>query len=385
MTDATLRVTQQAVEQFAETYLLACGAEIRKDKQEWSISLSADADTELDIDGATLLLVSDPAEVTDDALVLSPESDFFHQMLDEATHQWATGSFALTADTVDTEPPAWVGSNLEILEQSFTPYYDRTALCVLFHIGIETVSEYQQEALHAAAVDLTDLEPRPSLAETCLRLIGQDTQPPSATTTHVEPALIKQGLDIARDCVEQTSSEPIQSVQEKASRAADVEISEYETYVRQRLGELENELDSLTERISEVNEQIDDATTQQKRMDALRRRKELQTKQLSITAERDDMRNRRERGFPEKRAEIRNRHTLSVRFKPVTLTLITYERGDLELTITDGHNIYEDSYGYALGAGTVDTVTCARCETVLSSSNCAVIDGMELVGNCCLR
>ena len=387
MTDAALPVTERVVERFVESYLVSLGAEIHKYDHSWSVTLPNDAETDLELDGESLVVGTDPDEVSDEALVIAPESEFIDRVLEEAASRTPVGSLALTGENIDLRKriPRWItAGSAEVIEVSFTPYYDRRALCLLFHIGIETVSRFQTEELRAVAVDLNSYESQPPLAETYLELSESDV-----TQTRLEDGLslnenvIMDALDVAREYAEQYISPTVREIREQATRAAAVEIEEYQEFVSQRRRELDEEIARREERIAEVSQTIDDATDQGKRIEALRTRKQLRDERNELQAERAEIIDEIESGFPERRREIQNRHALTVRIQPVTLTIISYERGDIGYCLDIDDRRITASYAYAVGLGVMEDVTCNQCEQPLSDENPLATNGNEIIGDTC--
>ena len=384
MTDATLPVTQRAVEQFTESYLTSLGAKIEKNGRRWSVKLPDDADTNLELDGAVLEIVDDPSDVDEAALAIAPESPFVERMLEEAADQTPVGSLSLTDDDVKIRLPPWLTDGpVDVVDRTFTPYYDRRAVCALFHVGIETVSEYQREELHAVAIDLNDHAERPRLAETYLEL-ANDEQRELDGGRGIDERALADSLDVAQTALKDELASTVQEMRERATRAAEVELDEYRQYVRQRRDELSDEIDSLSTRIEEVTETIDTASQQEERVEALRKRKELQAELDDLRAELDDLTTQIEAGFPKKGQEIRERHALTVRLRPVTATAVSYERGDLDLTLRAGETTVSRTYGYAVGAGVMEEATCERCGRTLTAKNPLDLDESRTVGlSCC--
>jgi len=384
MTDAALPVTERAVERFAESYITSLGGAITKEGRRWSVDLPEDAATDLELDGAMLEIAADPNDVSEEAIAIAPESPFVERMLDEAADQTPVGSLSLTGDQVEIELPSWLTDGpVDVVEQTFTPYYDRQAVCALFHVGIETVSEYQREELHAVAIDLNEHEERPGLAETYLELVG-DEQRELDEGRGIDEQALTDALGAAQTALESELASTVQETRERATRAAEVELDEYRQYVRQRRDEVTDEIDGLSTRIEEVTETIDTATHHEKRVEALRRRKELQAELDDLREELDDLTTQIEARFPEKRREIRERHALTVRLRPVAATAVSYERGDLELGIRIGETRISKSYGYGVGTGIMEEVACERCGQQLTEENPLALNGRHTVGkNCC--
>lgn len=383
MTNAALPVTERAVEQFAEAYLTSLGAEITKEGRRWAVDLPDDADTDLELDGAVLEITDDPDEVSEGALAIAPESPFVERMLDEAADRTPLGSLSLTGDQVETRLPPWLtDSPVDITDRAFTPYYDRRGICALFHVGIETVSEYQREELHAVAIDLNDHEERPRLAETYLEMVD-DEQRGIDEGKEIDEQTLTDALDSAHTALESELAPTVRDTRERATRAAEVELDEYRQYVHQRRDELADEIDSLTTRIEDVTETIDTASEQGERVEALRKRKELQAELDDLRGELDDLTTQIEAGFPEKHGKIRERHAITVRMRPVTATAVSYERGDLDLTLRQGETTVSRSYGYAVGTGVMEEATCERCGQQLTAENFLDLDGKQTVGTTC--
>ncbi|SDN14980.1 hypothetical protein SAMN04487949_3497 [Halogranum gelatinilyticum] len=384
MTDAALAVTERAVEKFTEAYLNSLGADIVKDGRRWTVSLPDDAETDLELNGATLEIASDVDEVGDESVALAPESPFVERLIEEAANRTPVGSLALTGQECELQHPPWLKDGpAEVTDEKFTPYYDRRALCALFHVGIETVSEYQTEDLRAVAVDLNDNERRPRLAETYLELTEAGGLQSLSEGMTVDEQTLADILDTARDHAEDAIAPVVRDTRKRATRAAGVELDEYRQFARQRRSELDSGIDSLTDRIAEATETIDAASGQNERVEALRKRKELRAELDDVRSELDDLTTQIERGFPKKRREIRDRHSLTVRIRPVTATSISYERGDLELELRVGDATRSVSYPYAVGTGVMEVPECERCGQELTSENALRITDGQLLGSAC--
>jgi hypothetical protein len=384
MTDAAIPVTGRAIERFVEAYLTSLGAKIEKDGRQWSVVLPDDADTDLELDGIVLEIAENPADVEEGAIPIAPESPFVERVLDEAADRTPVGSVSLTSDGEDIRSPPWITDGpTDVEEATFTPYYDRRAVCVLFHVGIETVSEYQREELRAVAIDLNDEEERPRLAESYLDLVNDD-QRELNEGDRIDEARLTDVLDSAHTAVESDVSSVVRETRERATRAADVELDEYRQFVRQRRDELSDEIDNLTDRIKEVNETVETTSEQQERVKGLRKRKELQSELDDLRSEHDELSSQIEAGFPEKRREIRERHALTVRIRPVATTAISYERGDVELTLQSKSRALSRAYGYAVGVGVMEDANCEQCGKLLTAENPLTISGNRTIGaNCC--
>lgn len=387
MTDTALPVTERAVSEFVTDYLTSLGATIDKDERRWTVSLPDTPATELSFDDTVVHIVSDTEEADEDAVALAPGSDLFERIVDDAVSRAPIGSVALTGDDVEFDTPDWVASDsVEVTNQRFTAYYDRTALCVMFHVGIETVSEFQRETLRAGAVDSADHKPRPQLAQTYVELAEHGEPAPSETNRRLSDSELTEAIGACREMVGIELESEIQEIREKATRTATVEIEEYRQYLRQRQEELNEETQRLTARIDELSEAIDSTSARAERLEHLRKRKELRSDLTDLRNELDGVRDSLNQGMPEKRTEVRDRHSLTVRIRPVTATMITYERGDMDISLRADGSSATLTYDYAVGVGALSQPTCDRCGTALDSENPAVISSSAVTGQqCCDR
>lgn len=370
MTDAAVPITQSAVEQFTRRYFESVGGSIDVNKEQWSVTVPDDANTPFAGEKFDLICSATDAEVGENSEALNPESSFFQQLVEEVSTKRPLGSISVTVDTEGIQLPRWIAEEqIEVIEKAFTPYYDRTAVALLFRISIETVSEYQTELLRAITIDTQSSETLPGLTNTYLNSTNVNRNRLADTSIEVNPEKVRDVLDEARNEVRKAVQPKIDEVHNNASRAADRELEEYRQLQQQRIEELEEEIASLTTRIDELERTVQETTERDERAASLRERKELRAQQQDLEEEVADIRHRRESGFPKKQLEIRDRHALKVRITPVAATVIQYERGELDLTLSAGSVKRSLRIGYGGGIGATETVSCDRCQATLSESN----------------
>lgn len=228
MTDATHRVTQSTVEAFAREYLRALGGSIRENETHWRVTLPSDVDVGFASDSTFDLLLTDDETGDRDEFVLTPESEFTRQLLDDASGANPVGTVTLTDDLLDEEYllPEWLtNSPLTVTNASFSPYYDRTAVCLFVEIGIETVSVYQTGFLEAVSIDTSSKQPLPHLAETavdsffdpggCRSARPRDAEDLTPTADGLE-ATLAAGREAALEDIR----DELENVRRLASRAA---------------------------------------------------------------------------------------------------------------------------------------------------------------------
>ena len=367
MTDTAVPVTQSAVEIFTEQYLRTLGCDIDKHDNRWAVTTPNEVDSELLTDSLTLVCGSDVNDGT--AEELHPESPFFQTLLTEASERTPTGKISLDTDDATVQIPEWLQENgIEVSSADFTPYYDRTALVVLLRVSIETVSEYQTELLRAVALDTRSEEFLPTLEETFLQIASSDNEAETSKPMDMQAADIQPLLDTAREEVVDRIQETIDEIHQEASRAADAEVEEFRQMQQQRIQELEEQLSNLSARIDNLRQQIN-SSDEDERVEALKERKELKTEYEDVDTELDDLRQRRDQGFPERQREIRARHALDVQVKPLTITEVEYESGELEVALATDEHTWDFVAGYGTGVGITEAVNCSKCGKEFTETN----------------
>jgi hypothetical protein len=369
MTDASIPVTQSAVEQFTERYLRSLGCSIERSDEHWVVSVPEDTGTGISHGEHTLVRgAGSPDDDDDSTKRLHPESAFFQRLLREAGERSPTGKLSIESDS-DIETPGWIhDGGVEVQNVQFTPYYDRTAVVVLFRVGIETVSEYQQEFLRVVAVDARSEEHLPRLAESFLELTSVESNEASRGNAQLTQTKAGPLLDAARELVLDGLQDRLDEIHREASRAADSEVEEYRQMQQQRIEELQEEHSNLSSKINDLSEQINTGD-EDSRVQALRERKELKSEYEELDETLNELRERRDSGFPERQREIRERHALDVQVTPLTLTEIEYERGEVDFNLSDGSTSRTITLGYGSGIGVTETVRCATCDRALSEHN----------------
>jgi len=380
MTDATHAVTQSALETFAKAYLTGLGASVRENKNQWSVRLPNHVDVDF-VEGSEFeVTVSDQVATEDDsAHLLAPESEFTQHMLDEAAEMTPTGQIALTKEATDSNYayPSWITeSSAEVAEATFSPYYDRTAVTVFVRIGVETVSEYQTQFLEAVTIDIQSRDQLPGL--TNLLVSDYFTPGGDQISQHTGESLKGEAAISSEELIEAISDsqkaakseviEELQDIRQSASRAATSEFEEYQQLQEQRINDLQNGISSLTDRLQRLATEVDEAGSQHQRVEALERRKEVKTEIEALESELDEIVQEKEQGYSTKQREILGRHAINANTKPVALTLVSYERGEIEFNLSEAGKQQTIRVPYAIG-GVTDETTCESCGERLSEKN----------------
>jgi hypothetical protein len=367
MTDAALAVTQSAVEQFTERYLSALGCPIEKRGHRWEVTVPEGTATELPNGSSVLVCGADASDPGEDEIPLHPESSFFRALLTDASERCRVGRLRLESGGDRVALPPWLReSAIESADTTFKPYYDRTAVAFLFRVSVETVSEYQTELLRAIALDTRSQEVVPGITDSVLQSTSEREEEPTTEATQLDEERAERLVDRVRpEVVEQVQPE-VDEIHREASRAADAELEDYRQLQQQRIEEFEERVSKLTSRIGDLNEEIQHETDEEDRVESLKKRKDLQAELEEAEADLDDLRRRREQGFPEKQREIRERHELEVVVRPLSITQVEYESGEVELELVEGTATRTVTLGYGVGVGVTEEVACEFCDRPLS-------------------
>jgi len=380
MTDATHAVTQSALEIFTKAYLTGLGASIRENKDRWSVRLPNHVDVDFVEETEFEMMLSDQGATKDDSVhLLTPESEFAQHLLDEAAEMAPTGQIALTKETTDSNyaHPSWITeSSAEVAEATFNPYYDRTAVSVFVSIGVETVSEYQTQFLEAVTIDIQSRDQLPGLTSLLVSDYftpgGDQISQPAGESLKDESAIpsekLIEAISDSQKAAENEVIEELQDIRQSASRAATSEFEEYQQLQEQRINDLQNEISSLTDRLQRLATEVDEAGSQRQRVEALERRKEVKTEIEALESELAEIVQEKEQGYSTKQREILDRHAINVNTKPVALTLVSYERGEIEFSLSEAGKQQTIRVPYAIG-GVTDEVNCENCSKTLSEKN----------------
>ena len=382
MTDVTHAVTQSVLEAFTQKYLNDLGAAIRESGSRWEVRLPSHVDVDFsDRHEFEIALDGEHRDKTEDSVyVLTPESEFTQQLLDEAAVMAAVGQLALTDSMTDgnyREPPWIVESDIEVEDAAFSPYYDRTAICVFVRIDVETVSEYQTQFLEAVTIDVESKDQLPGVTEI---LVEEFFSPKSGwrddvtvgsdhSDVTVAPEKLADAIVAGQEAAVGGVHEEIDEIRQSASRAADSEFEEYRQLQEQRINDHRTEIDSLSNRLQKLSSDVGGADSQQQRVEALEKRRGLKAEKEDLEAELEELLQEKDQGYAQKREEIYCRHSLELNTKSTALTVVTYERGETEFTVTDNGRTAVMRAPYAIGVGVTDEVHCEKCDARLSPEN----------------
>lgn len=359
MTDASVGVTMERVKEFTKAYLDSIGAEtqeVSEDRMRVSLPdgvLSAEFSE---------VVFGEEAETSEDAVAVGPETDFFKQLVERAADEQRFGKVNIS-DVADVALPGWLTeSDVDIQSHDFVPYYDRTAVVVLFSVSVETVSEYETELLRAVAVDLRSKGVLDGMESTLLEAVGES---PGVADVEVNDAEVMEAVEAAREEAVERVTPGVEEIREKASKAAAVEMEEYRSLQEERLSEKREEAEEVREKMRDATETAEKAEEHGERLGALRERESLGKRLEELEAEIEDIEQERKNDYPEKHSDVYDRHSVDVRIEPASVTVVSYEKGDLVVETASDEMVFD----YATGVGVTEEVVCENCGRELSEEN----------------
>jgi DNA repair exonuclease SbcCD ATPase subunit len=364
MADASVGVTVERVRTFLEEYLEAVGAEIKETSEEGvrysfpnigddthPLEEFSEAVFEQDVDG-------------EGAVALGPETEYLSKVLKEASQQQRFGKVDISEAT-ETDVPPWAReSGLDVKEYEFVPYYDRVAIVPVFSVSVETVSEYETEFLRTLALDVRNKEVLDGVEMALLEATGG--MDPEPSNVSVENTDVEGIVEKARQKVTEELMPEINKIRDNASKSAAVEMEEYRNLQRERLEEKREEAQKVREKIEDVTEVIESTEERKERLEALREKENLGQRLEELNDEIDEIETKTSEDYPEKHEEVYRRHSVNVRIETASVTVVSYEKGELSIRFTQGKETMTKKFDYATGAGVTEEVLCEDCGRELS-------------------
>ena len=310
---------------------------------------------------------------------VGPETAFTRRLIDAAAAHCPVGAASVTGvpGGAETLVPEWLRESPgRVASATFYPYYDAQVVCVWLRAEIETPSQFQRESLHTVVVD-TETGDRVDCDPTAL-LDAAETGGDGAGESAVERA-----LETARSHVVAALDTVIDRVETEAGRAAATAFAEYVDGQRSRLSERRAERDRVETELATVAERLVDATGDD-RVDLLERRERLTERRDALDTELSALETAESKGFPEERSRLRRRHTVAVRTRPVAVTTVAVERGDLSLEVVgDGGRRATLDFSAGAASGLRRTPSCPDCGREFGPQNglCVTDAGLACV-NC---
>lgn len=396
--------TQERLEDYLTTVF--AGSEVTVDRHEdaWIVTGHSDNPTGIDSlddalasadDGRIRLLPQ--AEIEDssetelalgpDEYVRAPDGDLMEVILEEDAHSSPAGHWRVVDGVTDVPDPGWLtGSPIEVTDRAFQPYYDRTAVCIVFEASVETVSEFEQTITVPIAVDSETGERLPQLTA-WFDSITAEPQPDNGRVEVLEEPVSSDAFDSvlssAQSHAESILSPKLESIRERSLRAANVELEEYAQLQDEKIEELREERERITEKLEEIGRELEEAVDRSERLEAMEGRSELREERDEIESELETLESRRKRGYPEKRREVQERHRVEVDLEAVTVTVVEYEKGDIVLDLVEDGRSCSITVPYGRGVGITEEVTCNRCSRGLDSETSARIGDEGVVCSSC--
>lgn len=399
--------TQDRLDAYLTALFSAVGVTVERDHRRWSVSARGDPQTGIDPldeglasadDGTIRLVTRDELEgdgegdesdaLGPDEYVRAPDGDLMAAILAADVESTPVGHWRVADDVSNLPDPDWLANSpARATDRTFRPYYDRTAVCVGFRASIESVSEFERTVALPVAVDSETGEELPRLAEWFASVTETPRRDGERVEAVEESDLSADRLDgavsDARRHAESLLSPAVESVRNRSVRAANVELEEYADLQAERIEELREERDRLSERLADVGERLESADGRAERLDALDERSDLREQREAVVSELDALESARQADFPEKRREVRERHSVAVEITATTATAVEYEKGDLALALEEGGRTCRLTLPYGRGVGATEAVECEQCSRALDGTHPARVGRDGVVCDSC--
>jgi hypothetical protein len=298
---------------------------------------------------------------------IGPETPFTRRLIDAAATHHPVGTASVTGvpGGAETLVPAWLrASPARVASVEFYPYYDGRVVCAWLRAAVETPSQYQRESLHAVVVD----------PETGNRIDCDPTALLDAAESDAGAGAVASESDIERALVEARShvvtelDETIKHAEDSAGRAAAAAFEEYAERQRARLSERRAERDEIEQRLATIGDRLADATGDD-RVELLEERAKLTDRRTELDEAVSRIETADADGFPAERERLQRRHSVAVRTRPVAVTTVAVERGDLALELVgdDGRATLDLSVGAVTGPRR--TPSCPDCGSEYGPQN----------------
>jgi len=421
VTETTLSPTTERVVGLARRYFESVGATVRHAGEElvvefdgvappeWVerycdggrlVATTADQSGDAEATTGTEPATADPGASAADTETptVGSETPFTRRLIDAAATHCPVGaaSVAGVPGGAETLVPGWLrASPARVASATFYPYYDEQVVCAWLRAEVETPSQYQQESLHTVVVDCesgtrVDCDPTALLdagaTEADAAATGTDTAAANAdaveTGSAASETAVEQALTEARSHVVAGLDEVIERAEDSAGRAAAAAFKKYAERQRTRLSERRAERDEVETELATIGDRLGDATGDD-RVELLERRADLTDRRAELDEAVSRLESAASEGFPEERERLRRRHSVAVRTRPVAVTTVTVERGDLavELVGDGGRAALDLSVGAV--SGLRRTPSCPDCGSEFGPQNelCVTAAGLACV-NC---
>lgn len=377
MTDDSLAVTSERLAHVAGLYFDHLGATVETTGDRWHVEFPEDSVPEFlsdEVDGRTVEITvsTDPEDGDQESsstFRLAPQTDFTRQLIDAAGAVAPVGTASLTAEEVDlsTAIPDWLAATpATVADVTFRPYFDATLVTVWVRVEIETPSQYQREHLYRITVD-------PETGETVEDSFGA-IDATLGVSAGVDAATVSESVaaagEVAGEAAVEAAREEIESVRTAAAETAGAAFDDYRQRLEARIERLQTELDAVDDELSTIGDDLAASPPRAERLQLLERREELQRDREDLSEELSTVRAEKSGGFRDKRAELAERHTVSVSTRPVAATVLSLERGDLEVLLEEQETSDTLRLSFGLGDGIRGAPACPACDRQFSTDNC---------------
>jgi hypothetical protein len=289
-------------------------------------------------------------------------------------------------------PPVLAAAGFETTVEEYTPRGRERAIAFHFQAQFLSVRSYQREEFHTTVVDPATRSVLPGFATRLQahlpHLLDTDTRESERTDTSEQHGGVERAVDrradggaIERSTFDRTAVEGAYSAAKTAAieelgptadalrevedEALTERIEEIETYYEGRRADLNARVEDQRETVEDLSEKYDRAQSDDTRLGYLRERREAESDLDALTEDVDDRIEALDQEEHERIDAAVERHRIDINLDLVGVTDLTYDRGVLALSMTDGRTSASPQVSYVPATDDHYGLDCACCGTDL--------------------
>lgn len=358
------------IKRFTKSVLDEYGADIdRSNSAKWRVTFPDELARQLDREDGTL--VFDPAdrELGAGDLLVQPGTKVFSALLDQVTHPGSVGYIRLTGDSLQVNPPRVLQeSELAVEVSDFRTRTSDDALSFHFQVQFETVASFHNEEMFSVTVD-PDTQTR--LPELTARLTSHLPQLLQENSEHsprdIPEPKIRQAYEEAQQAVIDRSQSILSELKGEAEESASERIDEISDWYEQRRQELDEQLKDQRQEIQKWKQKRRKARKDSTRTEYIQNRKQaerdLEQLKDTVQSKKQELADKE----TSKIDEVINRHEVAVDVSLLGITVVTYVRGALEISVESNHSHATVEVDYLPATDDFRGLDCHACSQDLTT------------------
>lgn len=400
-------LNRAAIRRFTEGVLTTYDGTVNRESNgRWSVTIPDPLVPELGYEHATFVFDADDRTVGSDDVVVAPGTRVFSALCalagqSASRSEPGPGSASASNRSTDTRaetgtertdrvdslhlsgdvlqlhvPPALDAAGFETTIEAFSPRGEERALAFHFRAQFTSVRSYQREESVTIVVDPATRSVLPTLAARLTshlpRLLdpsteddGDDERGYREETDPFDRETVRGAYATAKTAAVDAVKPTAETLRETEEAAMADRVAEIREYYDHRRAELADRVDAKRADVEEYSAKYDRAQGDETRLRYLREQREAEDELASLTErvedEKEELRNEERARI----AEETERHRVDVDLELERVTDLTYERGRLSLSVTEGNVTARPTVSYVPATDEHYGLDCAACGTDL--------------------